>query len=88
MIWLKTIAGLRAWFEEKFSRKGVERYFIYTFVYHSYTIITNTLMFSLKSKFYGKWILPNIIFTILIGGTFILILYKFTLFKDKDQRLH
>jgi len=24
----------------------------------------------------------------LIGGTFIFILYKFTLFKDKDQRLH
>ena len=81
---MKTIAGLRCWFLDNFSRKGIERYFIYTFVYHSYTIITNTLMFSLQRKYYGAWILPNILFTILIGGTFIYVLYKFTLFKDKD----
>jgi hypothetical protein len=47
IIWVKTLAGLRAWFLEDFSRKSIESYFIYSFVYHTYTIITNTLMFSL-----------------------------------------
>ena len=58
------------------------------FVYHSYAMITNTMMFSLQSQYYGEWILPNILITVVIGGTFIYILHKFTLFKDKDQHFH
>lgn len=87
MIWIKSITGVRAWIDE-FSRKSVETYYMYTFVFHSFAMISNTLMFSLQSQYYGEWILPNIISTVLIGGACIYLLHKFTLFKDKDQHLH
>lgn len=87
MIWTKSIAGLRAWYYD-FSRKSIETYYMYTFVFHTFAMISNTLMFSLQSQHYGDWILPNILTTVIIGTICIYILHKFTLFKDKDQHLH
>ena len=88
MIWIKTLSGIKAWCYRGFNRKSVERYFIYTFVYHIYTIFTNTLMFSLQFEYYGEWIVPNIVSTILIGGTFIMTLYYHLKHKDREQHKH
>lgn len=88
VIFIKTTAGIRAWFIEDFNRKAVERYFISTFVYHAYTVITNTIMFSFQYEYYGQWLIPNIIMTVAIGGLFVMILWKFMNFKDRDATLH
>ena len=88
MITIKTWSGVRASVFDEFSRKSIERYFVHTFVYHAYTIITNTIMFTAQRKFYGDFLIPNIIATILVGGSFTLVLWNFTLFKDRDQRIH
>ena len=46
MIWTKSIAGIRAWLDD-FNRKSIETYYMYTFVFHMFAMISNTLMFSL-----------------------------------------
>lgn len=45
MIWIKSIVGLRTWCNN-FSRKSVESYFMHTFIYHIFSLISNTLIFA------------------------------------------
>lgn len=54
MLWMKTIIGLRVWCIDDFSRKSVERYFMYTFVYHTYTIVNNMLLFAINAADAGR----------------------------------
>jgi len=59
-----------------------------TFVYHSYIVIINTIMFTAQPDFYGDWVIPNIIMTVIVAIVFIKILYDFTRLKDREQHFH
>lgn len=87
MIWIKVYVGIRSWAND-FSRKTVESYFMHTFIYHIYSLISNTLMFTLQPVVYSGYIVSNLMITALIGFMVTYTLYKFLLFKDKDMRLH
>ena len=87
MIWTKTIIGFRAWLNN-FTRKSVESYFMHTFIYHIFSLISNILIFTLHPRRYGSFILTNICITASIGFAVTYTLYKFLVFKDKDARLH
>ena len=56
-----------------------------TGVFHFYNLFNNTILFVSRYDFYGGYIIPNIVLTIIIGVTFTLILYSFARFKDMDQ---
>ena len=82
MVWIKAFFGLRCWMTYDFDRKSIEHYFTTTFVYQTYETLNNILLFSLQPTAFGEWVLPNIIFTILIGCSITYGLYSFTKFHE------
>ena len=87
MIWIKTIVGFRAWVNN-FSRKSIESYFMHTFIYHIFSLISNTLIYAVQPQVSPSQVIAIILLTAVIGVIVTYPLYQFLKFKDKDMRLH
>lgn len=86
-IWTKSIVGLRAWYND-FTRQTVESYFIFTFIYNIFVLLSNSLMLTMQPKLNGSFIITNLLSTLVLGTFSTLSLYKFLQFLDRDMRLH